>query len=247
MLTKARLDQYIKDGQLVPIGTELETIQLGKCIITERFEQGGYRCLNNAGQSRCYGADFKEFSYHPHTSLIDPTPTTVESPFSKEMLERIISDVEDIRKVVGYNDTRDLVISICNHLLTAANEFPCLMEVWDDENDVKIPNEVEFIRNGVAFVRVSESGVYHSYKHARPIPTKPKELRDVKENDEVYVICNHDILPFGSKHKVIKHIEFGLVVQARDGYYIKATAEKILSPYPPTSAQIEAARQSAID
>lgn len=82
---------------------------------------------------------------------------------------------------------------------------------------------------------------------ARPIEQKPKELKDLKEDDSVYVICNHEVLPFGSKHKVIRHFELGLVVKAKDGYFITSTAEKILSPYPPTHSQITAAEEAAIN
>jgi hypothetical protein len=162
-------------------------------------------------------------------------PSTVESPFSKEELVTIISDSGYlISNSMNNNELRKSVIAKANHLLTNANEF-----LWE-------PHMVDGMYKGQFMIK-NDFEKFIGFQEARPIEPKPKELKDLKEDDSVYVICNHEVLPFGSKHKVIRHFELGLVVKAKDGYFIKSTAEKILSPYPPTHSQITAAEEAAIN
>jgi hypothetical protein len=174
-------------------------------------------------------------------------PSTVESPFSKEELVTIISDSGYlISNSMNNNELRKSVIAKANHLLTNANEFPCLMEVYFKSNNIWEPHMVDGMYKGQFMIK-NDFEKFIGFQEARPIEPKPKELKDLKEDDSVYVICNHEVLPFGSKHKVIRHFELGLVVKAKDGYFIKSTAEKILSPYPPTHSQITAAEEAAIN
>jgi len=249
LLTKARLDQYIKDNELVPIGTELETIQLGKCKVILHVSNFWYRCANEKGEENSYNKEFKCYAADYHTSLISPTPSTVENPFSKEMLEQMVSDVEDIRKVVGYSDTRGKIISTCNHLLTNANELPKEMYVWDsdkEETDPLTENVVYIDPMNRFVVTLDDSGHPSAWKHARPIEQKQKELKDLKEGSKCYVVGQHQELTFGSCRTVEKHDVFGLGVKKNDGLYIALTPA-YFSPYPPTPEQFTAAEEAAIN
>jgi len=165
-------------------------------------------------------------------------PSTVESPFSKEELVTIISDSGYlISNSMNNNELRKSVIAKANHLLTNANEWTKMEQAFEK---IKKAYEKDFY-TATHFGEIVADII-------KPFSSpKPKELKDLKEDDSVYVICNHEVLPFGSKHKVIRHFELGLVVKAKDGYFIKSTAEKILSPYPPTHSQITAAEEAAIN
>ena len=118
------------------------------------------------------------------------TPSTVESPFSKEMLEQMVSDVEDIRKVVGYSDTRGKIISTCNHLLTNANEWPKEMLVGDHESSLKPCNVIYADPMNRFFVTKDEGDSdYYTWKICRPIEQKPKELSEIiKPKQKCYCI-----------------------------------------------------------
>lgn len=88
MLTKARLDQYIKDGELVPIGTELETIELGKCVVVELYKKDTpylIKLRNNEGRWNVYTSDLRLNLNNIHTSLIDPSPEAANNEFPCEM------------------------------------------------------------------------------------------------------------------------------------------------------------------
>jgi len=247
MLTKARLDQYIKDNELVPIGTELITVQggVGKVISNTYGRSSVYLCEFVNGPQLSYTKEFKYIEDNIHTSLIDPTPSTVESPFSKEMLEQMVSDVEDIRKVVGYSDTRGKIISTCTHLLTNANEFPKMMEVclsesanhWDGMKVFGFADGVYLVKSGL------DDSMYIGYKHARPIEQKPKELKDLKEGDFFWDIETLEKREYqGRNNALIIYNKDGIdcVVQVEDfDNYFQLT--------PPTPEQFTAAEETAIN
>jgi len=248
MLTKARLDQYIKDNELVPIGTELITVQggVGKVISNTYGRSSVYLCEFVNGPQLSYTKEFKYIEDNIHTSLIDPTPSTVESPFSKEMLEQMVSDVEDIRKVVGYSDTRGKIISTCNHLLTNANEFPKQMLVGD-HNPPTIDANVVYIDPQQRFVVVQTEMNYEAYMYFAPIEQKPKELKDVKADEYVWCVKNNSMGSFGEKIQVTK-VENDLIyldVVSRVQWIGKNNL--MFQAYPPTSAQITAAEEAAIN
>jgi len=111
------------------------------------------------------------------------TPSTVESPFSKDELEVIIGAME-----IGHSAnriTREVIHAKANHLLTNANEFPCLMEV-KTSIDTWIKTMVYGIYDGQFMTRIQGDDEYYGYKHARPIEQKPKELKDAQPGDEVW-------------------------------------------------------------
>ena len=175
---------------------------------------------------------------------LDPTPSTVESPFSKEMLEQMVSDVEDIRKVVGYSDTRGKIISTCNHLLTNANEWPKEMLVGDHESSLKPCNVIYADPMNRFFVTKDEGDSdYYAWKICRPIEQKPKELKDLKEGDSFWDIETLEKREYqGRNNALIIYNKDGIdcVVQVEDfDNYFQLT--------PPTPEQITAAEEAAIN
>jgi len=255
LLTKARLDQYIKDNELVPIGTELITVQggVGKVISNTYGRSSVYLCEFVNGPQLSYTKEFKYIEDNIHTSLIDPTPSTVESPFSKEMLEQMVSDVEDIRKVVGYSDTRGKIISTCTHLLTNANEFPKMMEVclsesanhWDGMKVFGFADGVYLVKSGL------DDSMYIGYKHARPIEHKPKELKDLKQKDKIWCIATNGIkVTFGKAYELIYNVDRKLDFRDDENCARMWTLEQALidfQSYPPTPEQFTAAEEAAIN
>lgn len=253
MLTKARLDQYIKDNELVPIGTELITVQggVGKVISNTYGRSSVYLCEFVNGPQLSYTKEFKYIEDNIHTSLIDPTPSTVESPFSKEMLQIIMNDAKYTTKEFPHGETqiRYDIISICTHLLTNANEFPKMMEVclsesanhWDGMKVFGFADGVYLVKSGL------DDSMYIGYKHARPIEQKPKELKDVKADEYVWCVKNNSMGSFGEKIQVTK-VENDLIyldVVSRVQWIGKNNL--MFQAYPPTSAQITAAEEAAIN
>jgi hypothetical protein len=90
MLTKAKLAEYNQRGELVPIGTKLITVQLGECEIYAHNKGRGnnyiYECYNSQ-RRMSYDKEFKLTIDNAYTSLIDPTPSSVNSPFTRDELE----------------------------------------------------------------------------------------------------------------------------------------------------------------
>lgn len=163
----------------------------------------GQKSLINSLLSEYYDEtkDVKEKEFTKNLmEVLNWPPSTVESPFSKEMIEQIISDVEDIRKVVGYSDTRDKIISTCNHLLTNANEWPKEMLVGDHESSLKPCNVIYADPMNRFFVTKDEGDSdYYTWKICRPIEQKPKELKDLVKGDKVW--CNKTVwFKGGSKY-----------------------------------------------
>lgn len=260
MLTKARLDQYIKDGQLVPIGTELETIELGKCKVDEidNDHSTPIRCKNSKGDSRWYSKEFKSAIVNAYTSIIDPSKIN-SNPLTKDMLEVIIYDL-DYNGNDELDSRRKSINSVLNHLLTAANDFPKKMFVWDDHEKDAFEDTVYGIFNN-QYIIEADNNTYMTCKHARPIQQKPKELKDLKEGDKVWAINNctmlngndkgKDALKFGKEYTILALISDEEIVifdeLGEDHYFDIKDLGVYFSLTPPTPAQIESARQSAID
>ena len=191
-------------------------------------------------------------------------PSTVESPFSKEMLEQMVSDVEDIRKVVGYSDTRGKIISTCNHLLTAANEWPKEMYVWDsdkEETDPLTENVVYIDPLNRFVVSIDDVGYPSAWKHSRPIEPKQKELKDLKEGvDYVWALSSCVMLNGKQRGKeTLKPFKKYCVVDVRKNdiaindefdelhYFGGEDLGLHISITPPTEQQFTAAEEAAIN
>ncbi len=247
MLTKSRLDQYIKDNELVPIGTELVTIQLGECVV-KKHDVGSVRPLyiaNKNGDGGWYTEGILSYTRDAHTSLIDPTPSTVESPFSKEELEFIKHDLD-----YDSNSTpiRKLINDKLNHLLTNANEFPCLMEVASSEHATEWFERMVICQYNGRYIALDGSfdinkDHLRAWQHARPIEQKPKELKDLKEGGSIWDIETLQ------KRTFIKTLN-GLV------FYNTGTTDGVVSVkdfndcfqiFPPTEQQFTAAEEAAIN
>lgn len=176
-------------------------------------------------------------------NYIDPTPTMVDCGFTREELEFLITDIIDMmQKGIAQNKMiRQSIINKANHLLTAPQHFPQIMEVWDnDEKDAK-PYDVFGMFKGQYMVK--QHGSYVFFKHARPIQPKEKELKDLVKGDKVW-----------NKQKLNCYIVdeiYGDVIyydkRGADRKYIKfADFYEYLSLTPPTKSQIAAAKAAAI-
>jgi len=178
---------------------------------------------------------------------LDPTPSTVESPFSKEELVTIISDSGYlISNSMNNNELRKSIIAKANHLLTNANEFPKQMLVGD-HNPPTIDANVVYIDPQQRFVVVQTEMNYEAYMYFAPIEHKPKELKDVKADEYVWCVKNNSMGSFGEKIQVTK-VENDLIyldVVSRVQWIGKNNL--MFQAYPPTSAQITAAEEAAIN
>jgi len=172
------------------------------------------------------------------------TPSTVESPFSKDELEVIIGAME-----IGHSAnriTREVIHAKANHLLTNANEFPKQMLVGD-HNPPTIDANVVYIDPQQRFVVVQTEMNYEAYMYFAPIEQKPKELKDVKADEYVWCVKNNSMGSFGEKIQVTK-VENDLIyldVVSRVQWIGKNNL--MFQAYPPTSAQITAAEEAAIN
>lgn len=241
MLTKSQLDQYIKDGQLVPIGTELMTVQggNGKIIDNAYMRSAPYLCEFENGPQLSYTKDFKYLADNTYTSLIDPTPTTVESPFSRTMLARMFNAISQYN-----NPAYDEELQIINHLLTAANDFPKMMEVsstgqiWYEKNVIYADPMNRF------FVVRHNDQTVDAYLLSRPIQPKPKELKDLVKGDNIW---DKETL----KKELVDEISNGSIYYNKIGSARRYVNIEEFDIYfqltPPIESQIAQARQSAID
>lgn len=114
--------------------------------------------------------------------LIDPAPSTVESPFSKNQLKAIHN---------WANNNNEIEIArTCAHLLTNANEWPKEMLVGDHESSLKPCNVIYADPMNRFFVTKDEGDSdYYTWKICRPIEQKPKELSEIiKPKQKCYCI-----------------------------------------------------------
>ncbi len=104
---------------------------------------------------------------------LDPTPSTVESPFSKEMLKQIKQDYE-VR--LPRSTERLEVMLVVNHLLTNANEWTKMEQAFEK---IKKAYEKDFY-TATHFGEIVADII-------KPFSSpKPKELKDLKEGEFVW-------------------------------------------------------------
>lgn len=190
----------------------------------------------------------------PLIELIDkalnPTPTTIESQFSKDELEFLQTTIKRYWSVMVEIPMVYKTQQKLNHLLTADNEFPKMMEVSADGNkwsDEQI--EVDGMYKDVYMIKSDNPNVWYGYKHARPIAQKVKELKDLKPNENAYYIGESNAtFTFGKGYAINISTNSGFKILSNTGSQcFIAYHDSDFSPYPPTPQQIESARQSAID
>lgn len=241
-LTRSELAAYNQRNELVPIGTNVITVQLGECKIKQNNwgKTYPYLCEGNNGQISSYMLDFKQYDSHIHISLLDPTPTTVDCGFTKEELERIQQLTDG--SINHWRESDKDIWNKTNHLLTAPQHFPCEMEVSVDG---------DFSAN---MSNIS------SFKHARPIAAKEKELKDlVKGIDYVWALSFCVMLNGEQKGKeALKPFKKYCVIDVRENsivindefdelhYFDNKDLGVHISLTPPTKSQIEAAKAAAI-
>jgi len=189
-------------------------------------------------------------------------PSTVESPFSKEELVTIISDSGYlISNSMNNNELRKSIIAKANHLLTNANEFPCLMEVSHNGQMWQQDTVIGFY-NGHYLVVDEIDCEYKGYKHARPIEQKPKELKDLKEGDKIWCVKSgkmdsgsnkgKECFTFGKDYELIScnHADgrYHIVDSLESDHFLNYQCfNEFFSPYPPTPEQFTAAEEAAIN
>jgi len=210
----------------------------------------GQKSLINSLLSEYYDEtkDVKEKEFTKNLmEVLNWPPSTVESPFSKEELVTIISDSGYlISNSMNNNELRKSIIAKANHLLTNANEFPKQMLVGD-HNPPTIDANVVYIDPQQRFVVVQTEMNYEAYMYFAPIEQKPKELKDVKADEYVWCVKNNSMGSFGEKIQVTK-VENDLIyldVVSRVQWIGKNNL--MFQAYPPTSAQITAAEEAAIN
>ena len=190
------------------------------------------------------------------------TPSTVESPFSKDELEVIIGAME-----IGHSAnriTREVIHAKANHLLTAANEWPKEMYVWDsdkEETDPLTENVVYIDPLNRFVVSIDDVGYPSAWKHSRPIEPKQKELKDLKEGvDYVWALSSCVMLNGKQRGKeTLKPFKKYCVVDVRKNdiaindefdelhYFGGEDLGLHISITPPTEQQFTAAEEAAIN